>query len=101
MALLLVFDNERAGNRGRASWNDRPQSAVDAQLMLAGAIRTIDRLIAIGQRCSGERHNFIFTLAVDLAHTDAIDTRGPFRWYRDCVCATCEDSQQIARRAVK
>ena len=39
------IDDERAGNNGRKAWNSRTQTADEAQLMLAGAIRTIDRLL--------------------------------------------------------
>jgi hypothetical protein len=41
------LDNERKGNEGRKQWNARPQPADEAQQMLAGAIRTIDRLLAV------------------------------------------------------
>jgi hypothetical protein len=39
------INDERKGNIGRTAWNSRPQPAEDAQVMLAGAIRTIDRLL--------------------------------------------------------
>lgn len=38
------LEDELTGNEGRKAWNARPQSAEDAQSMLAGAIRTIDTI---------------------------------------------------------
>ena len=43
--ITQVYKDERAGNEGRKQWNARPQSAEDAQQILSGAIRTIDRLL--------------------------------------------------------
>lgn len=47
MTEAQALKDERSGNAGRAAWNARPQRAEDAQQMLAGAIRTIDRLLDI------------------------------------------------------
>jgi hypothetical protein len=44
---VQVLQDERKGNAGRKQWNTQPQSAETAQHMLAGAIRTIDRLLDI------------------------------------------------------
>lgn len=46
-----ALKDERTGNDGRKAWNARPQTAEDAQRMLAGAIQTIDRLLDIVEAC--------------------------------------------------
>lgn len=59
-AVDKLIEDETLGNQGRQAWNGTPHDPAEAQAMLGGAIRTIDRLLtslrqahANAHRCAG------------------------------------------------
>lgn len=78
-ALTKLLEAERQGNDGRKAWNDQQPTGINSTLMLAGAVRTIDQLLAL--------------------LTDQAQALTALQWERDQLAKSVYDAEEVCEDA--